>query len=182
MNKGNLGKNNWSAKALITLLVVVLLTAQSLTLNVGAQAPDHQKIESGDFEPQIENPDSEAAKIAPDLEESISEAMNLTAEGETRRVIIQMKEIEADHLTQEYDSGDSPHIFITSERRSMIREKLRHFQGRLKKTFKSLGLISAELPVSRIKELAMDDDIAYISPDRAVASTGGHIETTVSAT
>ena len=58
--------------------------------------------------------------------------------------------------------------------------KLGRANGKLKARFNNMGLFTADLPLSRIAELQNDDDIAYISPDRPVASFG-HVETSITA-
>jgi serine protease AprX len=42
--------------------------------------------------------------------------------------------------------------------------------GRIKKSFYNLGLVSAELPLSQIRELIKSENVEYISPDRDVQS------------
>ena len=49
--------------------------------------------------------------------------------------------------------------------------------GRIKKSFNNVGLVSAELPLSNIKELVNSENVAYISPDRETSATG-HLENT----
>src|SRR5207244_2816011 len=61
-----------------------------------------------------------------------------------------------------------------------MRSKLSRMGGRIERTYNSFGLVSVELPLSRIRELGADSDIAYLSPDRPVVSFG-HVEATTGA-
>ena len=62
----------------------------------------------------------------------------------------------------------------------MIISDLAGLNGSAKKSFNRLGMMSAVLPLSKVRELAQNENVAYISPDRAVASSG-HIATTTGA-
>ena len=64
--------------------------------------------------------------------------------------------------------------------RADLQTKFERLNGNLKNTFNTMGLISAELPLSRIRDLEHDDDVAYVSPDRPIASYG-HVEQTTGA-
>jgi subtilisin family serine protease len=58
--------------------------------------------------------------------------------------------------------------------------KLARLGGRIQRVHERLGLMTVELPQDRIRELAADADIIYLSPDRPVASAG-HVENTTGA-
>jgi serine protease AprX len=48
-------------------------------------------------------------------------------------------------------------------------ESIRQHGGRVRHTFKSVNALLVEMPTSRIEELALEDDVAFISPDRQVS-------------
>jgi subtilisin family serine protease len=64
--------------------------------------------------------------------------------------------------------------------RQEMSNKFRNFSGKFEKSFDNFGLIVVELPLNKVRELAKDEDIEYISPDREIVSTG-HIAYTTGA-
>ena len=58
------------------------------------------------------------------------------------------------------------------EKRNLLATDLTANGGRIKKSFNTLGLVSAELPLSQIKELIKSETVEYISPDRDIESFG----------
>jgi subtilisin family serine protease len=56
--------------------------------------------------------------------------------------------------------------------RNAISAKLASLGGRVRQTYRNLNLISAELPLSRVRELEADAAVAWISTDRTVQATG----------
>jgi subtilisin family serine protease len=58
--------------------------------------------------------------------------------------------------------------------------KMQAYQGSVKKTFDTMGLMVVDLPLSKVREMANDPDVVYVSPDRVVKSAG-HLEKTTAA-
>lgn len=56
--------------------------------------------------------------------------------------------------------------------RNAISAKLASLGGRVRQTYRHLDLISAELPLSRVRDLEAEAAVAWISTDRAVQATG----------
>jgi subtilisin family serine protease len=123
-------------------------------------------------------------KIAPDLEESVDNLMSGFNPDQIQRVIIQLKsstplnnmfgndlpdETKKDLFIQEIQSN--------KQKAGVLLTDLAQMNGRMKKTFNNLGLVSAELPLSKVRELAENENVEYISPDREVTSFG-HIGNT----
>ncbi len=50
--------------------------------------------------------------------------------------------------------------------------------GRFNKSFANLGLVTAELPLSKVRELIQSDEVAYVSPDRETEAAGHLVSTT----
>ena len=89
----------------------------------------------------------------------------------TQKVIITLKEDpEAGSISESCQTGIS-----MADRTENLTNDLASKNGRLKGSFDRVGVISAELPLSQIKELAKNPNVAYISSDRPIVSTG-HIE------
>ncbi len=104
---------------------------------------------------KAKKPFSRKSKIAPDLEALLQDQDSTN--GQKIRVIIQ------------------PDDFAGS---AVVSNKLARLSAREQQTYNSLQLVSAELPVERLRELAADEAIAYISPDREVFPAGSLEATT----
>ena len=76
--------------------------------------------------------------------------------------------------------------FFTAVRRAnemraeTVRAHVEALNGRFGKAYTAVGVITAELPLEKIREMEADPEIFYISPDRPVRSFG-HIEDTAGA-
>jgi len=123
-------------------------------------------------------------KISPDLEEKVNNVAYGFRADETERVIIQL-------------STDSPlnnmfgNTLKTADQKRLLKEEAEKAQfnsgilmtdlaevgGTFEKGFYNLGLVSAKLPLSKIRQLAESGIVEYISPDRPVESFG-HIGST----
>ncbi len=126
-------------------------------------------------------------KIAPDLELRIDDLSKGFRADESQPVIIQLKNAtEINNSHGDEFSQDVKEQMIAEEvqanksRALTVKSKLRGMNGRYKKSFAHLGLVTADLPLSKVRELIEDEDVAYISPDRETEATG-HIETTTGA-
>src|SRR5262249_52238451 len=87
-------------------------------------------------------------KIAPDLDTNIEISAKKNSSEELQRVIIQLS-----------DSAPDINEF---EGRGTVAGKLSVSGGMLRKSFRSMGMVSAELPLSRIRDLENDPEIEYI--------------------
>ena len=172
----------------MTLMLAALLLLQAAPLFIRAQSPGRRErlIDQQDLAEQREESQTSATgrrpKIARDLEDDVESANDQP--DQMRRVIIQLSEKKAGTSQAKgillTDAARTGILLTDAAARSQLQEKLARHNGQLDKTFNTMGLITAELPLSRIRELEYDDDIAYISPDRLVASHG-HVETTIGA-
>ena len=66
---------------------------------------------------------------------------------------------------------------VSAAARKAVTGKVKSLGGSVRRTYKSFELISAELPLVRIRELEADASVNYIAPDRALRPAG-LIETT----
>jgi len=159
--------NKFLKKSMVALLVFCSIAAGT----TGHLLGDNAQAQSIDLlratERDIVDVDGERGKIAPDLEESMKVAQELNSPDELQRVIIQL--------------SDSAPDMRDAVSREVMSVKMIGTGGRYRKSYKNLGLVSAELPLSRIRELEADPDIAYISPDRPVESLAGHVYITTGA-
>src|SRR5437870_4432679 len=152
-------------KAVSTLILTALMLSPVVPLTVGARSNERATTSGDQF---VSSKDNQFAKgqshrkIAADLEETINKAASKGKGDQVAPVIIRL----ADDKSGMSD-GD-------------LQGKFANRKGKLKKRFTSMGMASAELPLSKISELMNDDDIAYVSPDRPVASYG-HVEITTGA-
>ena len=96
-----------------------------------------------------------ASKMAPDL----SEQLEQSGTEAVKRVIVQLSQTAV---------------------RNSLPAKLARFGGHIHQSHDAVGLTTIEIPAGRVRELAADSDVAYLSPDRPVAATG-HLETTTGA-
>ncbi|MGH9933139.1 MAG: S8 family serine peptidase, partial [Pyrinomonadaceae bacterium] len=159
-------------------MLAALLLFQAAPLFARAQSLGRREklFDRQELAPQREEPQTSATgwrpKMARDLENEVESLKGRP--DRMRRVIIQLSDKKA-------GGNQVKGIMLTdSTARAQLQEKLARHNGQLGKTFNTMGLITAALPLSRIRELEYDDDIAYISPDRPIASHG-HVETTTGA-
>jgi hypothetical protein len=69
-------------------------------------------------------------------------------------------------------------VSSNKQKAGILMTELNGMNGKLKKSYNNLGLVSAELPLSKVRELAESGNVEYISTDREVRSFG-HIGQTV---
>ncbi len=135
-------------------------------------------------EENVETKAAPQSKIAPDLEEKADELFYQGGKDVLQKVIIKLKsETPLDELTvSAMNETDRIQMFAeeahnNKTKAGMLVSDLAAVSGTIKKSYNNVGLVSAELPLSRIKELVYSDTVEYISPDRAVASYAlGHVE------
>ena len=124
-------------------------------------------------------------RIAPDLREQSDQLQYGFRSDENLKVIIQLKaETNLNELFgNDLPENDKKQLFAEEVSKNKInsdilQDNLKSAGGRLKKSFNNLGLVAAELPLSKIKELSEKDEVAYISPDRETTSFGHLVDTT----
>ena len=157
---------------------------QMLAFDVRAQSRKAERsVEVYDVKEDIQTDFSPKRKIAPDLEEKTEEVFHKMRSDEVQRVIIQLKsetrlnESLGDLSTKERDEMFANEVKSNRNKGGIIIAGLTAAGGRVSKTYNNLGLVSAELPLSQIRDLANSDYIEYISPDRDIQSFQ-HIGTT----
>ena len=123
-------------------------------------------------------------KIAPDLEEKASDLRSGRRDDEMQKVIIQLKsetrlnEMFGNDLSEaEQKALFAREVRANRDTAGILVTDLASTGGHLNQSFNRVGLASAELPLSKIQELAENENVAFISPDRQTHATG-HVETT----
>jgi serine protease AprX len=180
MNKAPFAKNTTDLKKSGAGFLIAAFCFQMFAFTANAQTFKKESSEMKNAETQIVS----INKIAPDLEEKANDLFfGLRAE-ENQKVIIQLKsdtsinEMSGNNLTEvNRNQMLAQEVGNTKKRTGRLMPELSAMRGRLKKSFNSLGLISAELPLSKIRELAQNENVAYISPDGNIQSFG-HISAT----
>src|ERR1041384_7554013 len=144
-------------KSHLAIILAALLLAPFAPLYFGRGQVVEAKTTAPPSQPENTPP---GRKIAPDLQDDVDNASN-GKNDRIAKVIIQLSD------TAALSDGD-------------LQNKLARSNGKSKNRFNALGLMTAEIPLSRIRDLEYDDDIAYVSPDRPVVSHG-HLENTIAA-
>ena len=174
--------NRVTFKQFFATFALLAMSVQMFSFSIFGQSLRSEKSE--DVSPM----DSAAqSKIAPDLQETVNDLANGFRADETQKVIIQLKpatelnDFYGDEVSEDMKKWMFAEEVKANKARALsVKSKLQDLNGQLKKSFSNLGLVSAELPLSRIQELIANEDVAYISPDRETQATG-HIETTTGA-
>lgn len=166
-------RNFLSASVLLSFLLQILLvsaSAQRLAKKAEAATPEVSEMKR---------------KFSPELEENTNDFYFGRKSDEVKKVIIRLKS--STNLNEMFgnnlDENSRRQLFAqeTSANKSrslLVRDRLREANGTFKKSLNNLGLISAELPLSKIRELSENSDIEYISEDGEVESFG-HIGDTL---
>ena len=157
------------------LLALLLLQLLPLPLAAQSRSDFRQPPASAplqDFVPATSP--SEGGKLAPDLTESVAAVRSSRQRDTLVPVIIQLSAPQAAALKAETATNPAPAGKSVSETpmQQAWRGKLGTAAGLFRKSFGNMGMVSAMLPLSKVEAMAQDSDVAYISPDRAVASTG----------
>src|SRR5258705_12538613 len=174
---------------LLTALVLLEVAPIGAIAHESALRSKASSQQSADLEQDLANPQDESqggnswrSKLAADLEQSVDVVKTGRGRDKISSVIIQLQD-------KAPRGRNSKGIMVTDIKRTMLGDpsvradlqtKFERLNGKLKNTFNTMGLISAEMPLSRIRDLQYDDDIAYVSPDRPIASHG-HVEQTTGA-
>ncbi|MEP6903135.1 MAG: S8 family peptidase [Actinomycetota bacterium] len=169
--------NNFKFNNLIAALTLFALCLQISAFSAAAQMRRQQTTETK--QALEESPSVENIKIAPDLAEKTKDLTYGWRSDETQKVIIQLKtetplnNMFGNNLTDaEQKQVFAQEVMTNREKSGILIADLSGVNGKIKKSFNNLGMVTAELPLSKINELAQSENVAYISPDRTVASTG----------
>ena len=171
-------------KKLLAALTLPSLLLQVFAFTATAQLGKQRKLEVMEQANQ-ETTLVAKSKIAPDLEQKADDLLYGRQSDEMQRVIIQLKS--ETPLNELYgnamSSAERKQMFAlevssNKEKAGILISDLSRVNGILRKSYNNLGLISAELPLSQIRELLQSDNVAYISPDRQVEGLG-HVGKTV---
>jgi len=174
----NIMSNKLSFKQTLATLVLFAMSIQMGSFSVFGQSL--KKDQGEDI--SVERPNAKAAevrgsKIAPDLEERTSELSSGMRGDETQKVIIQLKSETGlnDMMGNNLSKSDQKALFAlevqnNKDQTGILIAGLANAGGRMKKSFYNLGLVSAELPLSKIRKLAENLEVAYISPDLPVSA------------
>lgn len=171
-------------KQILVSLVMFAFVAQSLAIGtVGQIRGGERKIEVGKALKPDESQDlAPKKKIAPDLEEKADEAFHGMRSDRTEKVIIQLK---SDTSFDENSTGLSGEALArevesNKDKKGLLVTDLAAVAGTLKKSYDNLGFVSAELPLSRIRQLSESGVVAFVSPDRPINALG-HVNNTTGA-
>ncbi len=180
--------NKLNFKQTFATLVLFALSMQMVSFSVFGQSFEKdQPEEVVNEKPSGPVDEIRQTKIASDLE---SRALELSAgmrSDDTQKIIIQLKSDSG--LDELKDTALSPATQATlfaqevqknKEKVGILVTDLMSVGGQVKKAFNRLGLVSAELPLSKIRQLSESDDVAFISPDVETIALG-HVETTTGA-
>ena len=171
-------------RKIFTSLTFSALCVQMFAFGISAQTIKSRIKQTDETaKPEISIPTA-IYKIAPDLEEKTNNLMFGRQSDEIQRVIIQIKsetplnEMFGNSLSAaDQKSLVAREVTNTKQKAGILLTDLVQINGRLKKSFNNLGLVSAELPLSKVRELSQNENVAYISPDREIQSNG-HIGST----
>jgi len=157
------------------------VSAQSLKQVKGTLAQmEERKAQQPAQSVEPQNPDS---KLSPDMLEAVEGLFRTSANDPVQKVIIQFQSsTNLNDMTGNATAAETAQLFATETRENKIksaglRDTLLNLRGTLKRTFNNVGLASAELPLSQIRELAKSSDVAYISLDQKVESFGHVMQT-----
>ena len=176
--------NRLNFKQFFATLTLLALSMQMFSFTVFAQSlvndtRAEKVLEINQDEPADFAPNS---KIAPDLQESVDGLANGFRADETQKVIIQLKpSTELNEMFgNDLSEADKKSLFDEEKRgnrqkAAKVGNALASMNGRMKKSFENLGLVSAELPLSKVQEIAGKDEVEFISADAETSATG-HIE------
>src|ERR1051325_9305608 len=172
-------------KLFCVLLLPGLLLAPSMPLRATARPlPEHAQAPMTLSASRRSDSDGPQSKLAPDLEEETNEVTLSRRRDKSVGVIIQLRgatSLNEEGATEGLSAEQRERIFaddvrVNAIRTPVMRARIESLRGRFKRSLNHLGLITAEMPLSKVRDLGDDPEVAYVSPDRAVDSAG-HIET-----
>ena len=167
-------------RRLVLLSFVVALLSVWSSVNGGAYFPLATQGNGRTQSDQGATPGQNQAsrrKVAPDLAETMEAADVQGGSAEHRSVILQISE----EKLRSMESSGAQLDGVKSK--AEWSAKIAGYGGTVRRRHGNLGLLTVELPLAKIRELENDPSVAYLSPDRPIAtSADGHIETTTGAT
>ncbi len=180
-----------SFKQTFATLVLFALSIQMVSFSVFAQSFRKDQSEdisvANDSNPDVQEDFAPKKKISPDLEEKADQAFYGVVADRMERVIIQLKSETGlnDMAGNDLNENEQKDLLALEvqknrEKSGILVTDLVAVGGRKKKSLNRLGLMSAELPLSKIRQLSDSDEVAYISPDVETIALG-HVETTTGA-
>ncbi|HZS04400.1 MAG TPA: S8 family peptidase [Blastocatellia bacterium] len=128
-------------------------------------------------------------KLSPDLEETLQSAEKEEAKaartlGEIRRErLARAARPEAETDSDSTPAEDARQVIVQLDdlaAQTALKAQVARLNGRITRTHEAAGLVTIELPLSRVRELAAERAVAYVSPDRPVKSLG-HVTITTGA-
>ena len=164
----------------VLLSFALALVSAWSTVNVGAYLPFATQ---GNARAQADKSATPAQnqvarrKVAPDLAEAMVTADVQGSGTERQSVILQI----SDEKLRSMESSGAQ--LDGAKGKAEWGAKMAGYGGLVRRRLGNLGLLTVELPLAKIRELENDPSVAYLSPDRPIAtSADGHIETTTGAT
>lgn len=161
--------------ALSSFIIVQLGMSQGFAQRITTQMePERARLaESND------DSNGPADKLSSDLQERIGAVNRNLKKDQLQRVIIQLRETNS-AASINFDGAEMALVeqtvaaaATTNQMRSTaMRARIEGLQGKFTRALNRLGFITAELPLSKIRELSTDPEVAYITPDRTVAASG----------
>ncbi len=184
-------------KKFIALTLSLILGLQSTALSASSNAQQTLK--------ELRNSTKEKApKLAPDLEEMLAqddEEQRVALTGKTlaqvrqERLANRLSSIATDEQIERTRINgllmpstevlpEEKQSFIvqmsSTAANAVLKEKVARLGGNVRESLNGMGMMMIEAPRTVIRQLAAESSIAYVSPDRPIASTG-HLENTTGA-
>ena len=174
---------------IFSALIIMAMFTQMLVVSVSAQKSSNELITNGVEtnvkSETIEQVEQKDAKIAPDLETKTDNLNYGLQVDETVKVIIQLKAETPLNEMFGNDLNDNEKLALFGQevrgnkaKALKLKSNLAAVGGKFKNSFANLGLVTSELPLSRVRELIENDEVAYISPDRETQAAGHLVNTT----
>lgn len=154
---------------LLMNVLVIPIFAQSKIASQKTNVAESETPEPS-FDQEIEF--DRRSKVAPDLEEKLDDLSRGQRPDSKEKVIIQLKSDSGlnDIADNSLTAAEQKKLFAREAESNALKGGLLiadmvQFQGKVKKVHNHLGLVTAELPTSRVRDLAASDLVEYVSPD-----------------
>ena len=186
MNERNFKKSTSSFKQFGAGFLLVAFSLQTFSLATAAQFVSNREMEKKATEMRLDEAfDSEVinqvapSKIAPDLVEKTDEFLYGYRAEETQTVIIQLKSATPldEMLSDPAIEADQQQMFArevgnNKAKGKFLKSELAALNGRFKKSYNKVGLVSAELPLSKIMEFSQSENVELKNAHRSFAKAG----------
>src|ERR1044072_1158553 len=152
-------------KSAAAVLAAVAIIGQPLALSPGAQslkpfkgsvtAQEERKVQMDPVQAPAQTADS---KLSPDMQEAVDGLNRTSSNDPMMRVIIQVQtSTNLNFLAGELPATQAGQMIAAEAKENKmkaagLRTTLSTLRGSLKRTFNNVGLVSAELPLSKVKE------------------------------